>query len=367
MARRCKPLLLMLRRLLTLLLPGALLVQCAPAGPVTGVPLEDKARIQQTSEPVVHTQAQLDAAFPAWAEKAQNPINFRLAGEFTSQWRRLIGESNWGEYARSCTTAFMETGQVSLKLDYRDFVLMRAALRNPAQLSLLSPQQQKALQLARARAAAVLRPGMSDFEKLLALHDDLVQHTRYDATGGGDVYDILHEGSGSCEAYSAALCVLCELAGIPARLVTGTADGPHAWNLVQLGGAWFHVDATWDDPIIAGGARQEVSHAYFCLSDAEISRTHTWNRPSYPAAARTNSFYYRQRGLYFEDFASFWRAAMASWRRGTPRFEGYLADYGSSAAFQNKLQQVATCETPRSISWTGPEGKAGAVIITFKS
>ena len=355
----------MLRRLLTLLLPGTLLVQCAPAGPVAGVPLEDKARIQSAAEPVVHTRAQLDAAFPAWAEKAQNPVNFRLAGELTRQWRRLISESTWGEFARSCTTAFMETGQVSLTLEYRDFVLMRAALRNPALLSQLTEQQQQALLLARARAAALLRPGMSDFEKLLALHDDLVQHARYDAAGGGNVYDILLHGSGSCEAYSAALCVLCELAGIPARLVTGTADGPHAWNLVQLGGAWYHVDATWDDPIVADGARQEVSHACFCLSDAEISRTHSWNRASYPATARTHAFYYRRLGLYFDGFASFWRAAMAAYRRGEQRFEAYLADYGSAADFQKQLQQAATRETPRRIGWTGPEGKSGAVIITF--
>lgn len=353
------------RRLFTLLLPGALLLQCAPAGSVAGVPLPEKARIQKSAEPVVYTQAQLDAAFPTWAATAQNPVNFRLSGTLSRQWRKLINESTWGEFARSCTTAFMETGQVSLTLEYRDFVLMRAALRHPELLARLSPQQRAALQLAQARTRSVLRPGMSDFEKLLALHDDLVQHARYDAAGGGDVYDILHGGTGSCEAYSAALCVLCELAGIPARLVTGTADGPHAWNLVQLGGAWYHVDATWDDPIIAGGSRQEVSHACFCLSDAEMARTHSWNRPSYPATARTNAFYYRRQGLYFEDFDSFWRAALAAWRRGAPCFEGYLAGYGSAAAFQQNLQRAATPGTPTRISWTGPEGKAGAVIVTF--
>ena len=57
----------MLRRFIPLLLPGLLLVQCAPAGPVTSVPLPEKARIQKAAEPVVHTQAQLDAAFACWA------------------------------------------------------------------------------------------------------------------------------------------------------------------------------------------------------------------------------------------------------------------------------------------------------------
>lgn len=348
-------------------LSGALLVQCAPAVSVSSVPLPEKARIQKAAEPVVHTQAQLDAAFPAWAAKAENPINFRLAGQLTGKWRQLINESTWGEFARSCTTAFMETGQVSLTLEYRDYVLIRAAMRDATLLPKLTANQRKALQLARNRVAAVLRPGMSDFEKLLALHDDLVQNSRYEADGGSDVYDILHGGTGCCEAYSSALCVLCELAGIPARVVTGSADGPHAWNLVQLGGTWYHVDATWDDPIMAGGTRHEISHAYFCLSDAEIARSHSWNRAAYPATASTSAYYYRQRGLYFETFEAYWRAAMAAYRKGEKRFVGYLASYGSDGTFRRNLQRAATVNTPRSLGWTGPKGKAGEVIMTFGS
>ena len=168
----------MLRHIMPLFLSGALLVQCAPAVSVSSVPLPEKARIQKAAEPVVHTQAQLDAAFPVWAAKAENPINFRLSGQLTGKWRQLINESTWGEFARSCTTAFMETGQVSLTLEYRDYVLIRAAMRDAALLPKLTTNQRKALQLARQRVAAVLRPGMSDFEKLLALHDDLVQNSR---------------------------------------------------------------------------------------------------------------------------------------------------------------------------------------------
>ncbi len=357
----------MLRHFMPLFLSGALLVQCAPAVSVSSVPLPEKARIQKAAEPVVHTQAQLDSSFPAWAARAENPINFRLAGSLAGKWRQLINESTWGEFARSCTTAFMETGQVSLTLEYRDYVLIRAAVRDATLLPQLTTNQRKALQLARERVAALLRPGMSDFEKLLALHDDLVQSSQYETDGGSDVYDILSGGSGCCEAYSSTLCVLCGLAGIPARVVTGSADGPHAWNLVQLGGAWYHVDATWDDPVMSGGRKQEISHAYFCLSDAEISRSHSWNRAAYPATACTSAYYYRQRGLYFETFDAYWRAAMAACRKGEKRFVGYLVNYGSDSAFRRNLQRAAAADTPRRLGWTGPKGKAGEVIMTFES
>lgn len=355
----------MLRRLSALMLPGLLLVQCAPAGPVTSVPLPEKARIQKSAEPVVYTQAQLDAAFATWTAATQNPINFRLAGELKGKWRQLISESTWGEYARRCTTAFMETGQVSLTLEYRDYVRLRAALRDASFRATLSADEESVLQLAERRAKQVLGPGMTDVQKALALHDSLVQSSRYDSEGGCNIADILRGGSGSCEAYSAAMCVLLEIAGIPARLVTGTAEGPHAWNLVQLGGKWYHMDATWDDPVIGNGSRQELSHAYFSLSDAEIARSHSWNRAAYPATADSTAAYYRLTGTYFTSFDSYWRAAMAACRRGEKRFEGYLTTYGSPAQFQRNLQRIASASSPRQIRWTGPDSSAGTVILSF--
>lgn len=118
---------------------------------------------------------------------------------------------------------------------------------------------------------------------------------------------------------------------------------------------------------MAGGTRHEISHAYFCLSDAEIARSHSWNRAAYPATASTSAYYYRQRGLYFETFEAYWRAAMAAYRKGEKRFVGYLASYGSDSTFRRNLQRAATVNTPRSLGWTGPKGKAGEVIMTFGS
>ena len=355
----------MLRRFIPLLLPGLLLVQCAPAGPVTSVPLPEKARIQKAAEPVVRTQAQLDAAFAGWTATAQNPINFRLEGELKGKWRQLIGESTWGEYARRCTTAFMETGQVSLTLEYRDYVRLRAALRDAAFRATLSTAEEQVLQQLEQRTRQCLRPGMSDMQKALALHDALVRSSRYEAEGGCNIADILRSGSGSCEAYSATLCVMLEIAGIPARVVTGSAGGPHAWNLVQLGGRWYHLDATWDDPVIGNGSRQELSHAYFCLSDAEIDRTHSWNRAAYPATGTGSAAYYRLTGTYFTSFDAYWRAAMDAHRRGEKSFEGYLTTYGNPARFQRNLQRASTATTPRRLRWTGPDSPAGTVILTF--
>lgn len=354
----------MLRRYLPIMLTVGL-VQCSPAGMVSSVPQEPKARIQKTAEPVVYTQAQLDSSFAEWTSTVQNPINFRLDGELKKRWSQLISESTWGEVARRCTTAFLETGQVSLTMEYRDYVRLRAARHHASVRALLSEEEHAVLMQAEQCAQQVLRPGMSDMQKLLALHDFLVSHARYDENGGCNVADILCNGAGCCEAYSATLCLLLDIAGIPARFVTGRAREPHAWNLVQLDGAWYHVDATWDDPVVGDASRQTLSHAYFCLSDAEISHTHEWNRASYPVSGAGDAFYYRVTRTYFTSFAAYWQAAMAAYRRGDPRFEGYLTTYGSHTQFQSNLKRVASGSTPAQVRWTGPETSAGAVVLTF--
>ncbi len=351
---------------MTILLPGILLVQCAPADLVMASHAPAIARIRKEPEMVVVAQPQLAIALQDWIARAENPVFFRLAAPVKGKWRLFVGEEIWGEYARRCSVTYAEeTGHVSLELEYRDYVRLRAALRNAAFRASLSKAEERTLQLVEKRTRSLLTPGMSDFEKLLAVHDFLVQHGRYDAGAGGNVEDLLEGGCGSCEAYSAAMCVMLEIAGIPSRLVTGDADGPHAWNMVKLEDTWYHVDATWDDPVIGKTGTQVVSHAYFCLTDAEMVQTHRWNRAAYPACKGANCYYYRKRGLYFTTFAAYWSAAMSAWRSGATRFEGYLTTYGSSAKFRAALQQHVTAEAPVRIGWTGPETQAGAVIITF--
>ena len=60
-----------------------------------------------------------------------------------------------------------------------------------------------------------------------------------------------------CEGYAKAFKVLCDQLGVPAVCVSGLSDksrtgSGHMWNLAQIGGVWYLVDATWDDSDTAG-------------------------------------------------------------------------------------------------------------------
>lgn len=72
------------------------------------------------------------------------------------------------------------------------------------------------------------------------------------------------------------------------------------------------------------------------------------------------------RVLIFTSFEAYWQAAMAAWRRGGKRFEGYLTTYGSPGQFQRNLQRSVSRNTPNQFRWTGPESSAGPVILTFE-
>ncbi|MDR3206712.1 MAG: hypothetical protein LBT60_00075 [Oscillospiraceae bacterium] len=144
----------------------------------------------------------------------------------------------------------------------------------------------RAAEKAKAVAAAVLTPDMSDTRKIRALHDWLVLHCQYDhsATEADmlpfTAYGALVEGSAVCSGYANAMVLLLREAGIPVLRINGFAYTPdgigHAWNAVLAEGAWLYVDATWDDSD-AGSPRD----TYFLVPEAVIAREHITEIPPY--------------------------------------------------------------------------------------
>lgn len=119
--------------------------------------------------------------------------------------------------------------------------------------------------------------GATNAEKVLFIHDYLAAHYEYDyGFKNYDAYSFLRDGKGVCQAYMLAFSALMDRLGIPVSYVESHILN-HAWNVVQLDGKWYHVDATWDDPGIvhkdASGNERIVDvlgaarHTYFLISD----------------------------------------------------------------------------------------------------
>ncbi len=94
--------------------------------------------------------------------------------------------------------------------------------------------------------AEVIHPGMTDYQKALALHNYLTLHANYDYTYTYYYADgvLLHE-TGVCQSYTLAYGMLLDAVGISNWRETGSN---HTWNVARLDGVWCHIDVTWDDP-----------------------------------------------------------------------------------------------------------------------
>lgn len=114
--------------------------------------------------------------------------------------------------------------------------------------------------------------GLSEFETEIYFHDWLCENVVYDQYGDDNIYTAygaLINGVAVCEGYSRAMQYLCNKAGIPCALISGSSRGSgHMWNVIQLDGDWYHTDVTWDD------AEDYTSHIFLNLNDKQIEADH---------------------------------------------------------------------------------------------
>ncbi len=99
--------------------------------------------------------------------------------------------------------------------------------------------------------AKIFKPGMTDQQKVKAIHDYLVTHITYDRSLWDEqtvdsILVTIDKGRGVCGDYALLFMFLCRRASIPC-VFESNYEMEHAWNAVYVGGQWLFVDATWDD------------------------------------------------------------------------------------------------------------------------
>lgn len=89
-----------------------------------------------------------------------------------------------------------------------------------------------------------------------------------------------------CDGYAKSFMHLMNMVGIPTQFITGTSTDEtgksvgHAWNLIKIQGAYYHVDSTWTDQQF-----EEVGlYDYINEVDSYMAKDHIWNKNTYPKA-----------------------------------------------------------------------------------
>lgn len=173
--------------------------------------------------------------------------------------------------------------------------------------SALTEDESFVAERARAVVDEVIQPGMTDWEKELALHDYVIEHCQYTldmlAPHSSDALGFFRYGECQCAGYCDTFRLLGRLAGLEVEMIGGptTRDAAgskgHAWNLVRLDGLWYVVDLAWDDMI------EEVptlEHTFFNVPFACFGGSRTWDAAYLPdgAAAQTldGNYYFNRPG-----------------------------------------------------------------------
>ncbi|MDP9750768.1 stalk domain-containing protein [Thermoanaerobacter pentosaceus] len=139
----------------------------------------------------------------------------------------------------------------------------------------------------------IIKPDMSDIDKVKAIHDYIVKNTKYDYENlinntippeSYTAYGVLIKGVGVCQGYAAAFNLLAQLAGIDSLGVAGTGFNyngsmPHAWNMIRIDGKISYVDVTWDDPVPDQG--DDVRYDYFNVTEEQLAKDHSWDKEKF--------------------------------------------------------------------------------------
>lgn len=134
----------------------------------------------------------------------------------------------------------------------------------------------------------VIKAGMTDREKVKAVHDYMVVTYKYDVDFekglyGQDTYHwygLLNNGTGVCQAYMELFFMFLAYEDFEVYKVEGWAKGtggtyePHGWNVVYVDGVYYHVDVTFDDPVPDQG--NKISYKYFLKTSEEMAKDHMW-------------------------------------------------------------------------------------------
>ena len=135
-----------------------------------------------------------------------------------------------------------------------------------------------------------IKDSMSDREKILVIHDYIINHTKYDKDRADHkiikyqsdtAFGALEEGYAICSGYADSMMLFLEKFGIKNYKI---ASENHVWNYVYVDNHWYHLDLTWDDPINTEG-KDILDHTYFLITDQELEKLdktyHTYDKTIY--------------------------------------------------------------------------------------
>ena len=205
-------------------------------------------------------------------------------------------------YLRYESTILFHLGEV----EYTFFPSVREAVLKPCYLYSRTEYETLVTQLTatvqKIRDQICVVPTV--LERELSIHDALCSIVTY-VDDGDDSHSIIgpllyHRGV--CDGISKAAKVLLQECGIRTHIIHGTANDvnrntePHAWNVVCIGGKWYHLDITFDNTL----TNNIIRYDYFNISTEQVLLDHQYDTNAYiDYLCCTQTDYYKMKNLLF--------------------------------------------------------------------
>ncbi len=179
-----------------------------------------------------------------------------------------------------------------------------------------------------ARVEKLARPAqaLSEWERERYVHDFICRSVRYDKLKKPYSHEIigpLGQGVGVCEGIAKTVKILCDALKLWCMIAVCKANPEkgiryrHTWNIVRIGGVYYHLDATFDNTLGRYDASgEELRYDYFNLDDRAIFRDHEPLIAPAPACTDGDHFYYREKKLSFTKTEEVCRRALQAAKKG---------------------------------------------------
>lgn len=160
----------------------------------------------------------------------------------------------------------------------------------------------------RVRKLANAAKDMNEEQKEQYVHDFILENVHYDKLKKPYSHEIigpLGQGVGVCEGIAKSVKVLCDALGIWC-VIAICGNNPdkgikyrHTWNVVKIGGRFYHLDATFDNSVSSSGLKR---YDYYNLSDSFIYRDHEPVLYPLPECSDSAGAYYAKNRLVFTKY-----------------------------------------------------------------
>ena len=197
-----------------------------------------------------------------------------------------------------------------------------------------------------SRIEKLIRPAMKlkEEEKEQYIHDFICEHVHYDKLKKPYSHEIigpLGHGIGVCEGIAKTVKILCDHLGIWC-IIPISDNNPdkqiryrHTWNILKLGGQYYHMDATFD---LSLSKESLIRYDYYNLDDKNIFRDHEPVMYPMPACQDGKKRYYIQKKLSFTTYDEVRKRCAQSVKKGKDFLFHWRGGYLTKEVFLDLLK-----------------------------